>query len=1193
MRASIAIEFIGQLAAQEALAGRYDQIGVEHVFLALLKFSELDVDQMGLADKPAQQVVELAAEILSVRRVLERRGIDSKPLRRALRSKMGKGPGRPTRGALHRSDACRACFDKALRSAVADGGRALAARHLLETILAAPPPALGGMLPDSPSSHRSPPPPPPEATASPPAQPPDLAELTDQMRTLRADLLERVYGQDHAVHAFVEGLFNAEVVAAADEGRKAPKGLFVFAGPPGVGKTYLAELGAAHLGRPFQRFDMSGFGDHNQNIYLVGAPPAYKGAEPGALTSFVQEHPDAVLLFDEIEKAHVTTIHLFLQLLDAGRLEDKHTGKQVAFRDTTIIFTTNAGRKLYDQQGSAGPLRGGASIHRKTILDALGSEADGRTGQPMFPAAICSRLATGYPVLFNHLSVHDLERVVSGELTRCAELFEQQYQRKVTFDSVVPTCLVLREGAQSDARTLRSQAQAFLKSEIFKLCQLYRSDRLADALKQVDRIHVALEAEALLDAPQVHPLLEAPDKPVVLLAGAASLAGLYQKQIPDVEWVSARSSAEAMELLADREVDLVLLDLWLAGAGGEPVGDVTVTVGQFDHAPAGARGLAEGQQLLRSLRERLPSVPVYLLSLPGRASTGETIDDELYVSCLRSGARGMIETDFVDQEQDDWTVRRDRLAGELVALTDSLHRQKSAQKLGQEHKVLSFQTVPRLCADERTLFLRLRQLRIARAMASGDAGEVLDEVERPSTRFADVIGAEAAKEELNFFIEYLRNPRRFAAMGLKPLKGVLLHGPPGTGKTMLARAMAGESDVAFLPQSATNFVTMYQGSGPKNVRALFDRARRYAPSIIFIDEIDAIGKSRSGAPGSRGQEDALNALLTEMDGFAGPSMDRPVFVLAATNYDIESDSNSAFKAAMDPALVRRFSRCILVDLPERASRETYLRQRLEGRNGCTAGEEAIRLVGERSAGMSIAKLEQVVELAARNAVKAGSDLSDRLLEEALETVRFGEARARDGEQVLHTARHEAGHTIAYWLTGRWPAYVTAVSRGNHGGYMAPAAEDADSSDGQTREQLLARIRVCLAGRAAEQMYYGQQGGLTTGASNDLEQATRIARLMICQFGMDDRFGLVAQPELMRKPEAMASPAYQRVNELVGDILRRQMDRTLEELACHREKLDLLSEALRERERLTRSELQLLLGTEASARRPADTQPARV
>jgi len=197
---------------------------------------------------------------------------------------------------------------------------------------------------------------------------PSLGELTSELRGLRAELLSKVFGQDHAVHAFVEGLYNARVTAGADRDRRRPIATFVFAGPSGVGKTYMAELSAAHLKRPFKRFDMTAYSDPQADRILHGFEPSYVAAKPGLLTGFVKRNPTAILLFDEIEKAHLNTMQLFYQILDAGRLHDKFHDEDVCFRDTIIIFTTNAGRSLYDNPNASGISAVNANYHKRTIL---------------------------------------------------------------------------------------------------------------------------------------------------------------------------------------------------------------------------------------------------------------------------------------------------------------------------------------------------------------------------------------------------------------------------------------------------------------------------------------------------------------------------------------------------------------------------------------------------------------------------------------------------------------------------------------------------------------------------------------------------------------------------------------------------------------------------------------------------------
>ena len=744
-------------------------------------------------------------------------------------------------------------------------------------------------------------------------------------------------------------------------------------------------------------------------------------------------------------------------------------------------------------------------------------------------------------------------------------LVERQYYKPVGFDQEIPLVLVLREGGRTDARTLRSQAEVFAKTELLRFCQLFEEERLEAVLDDVDTIRFSLDADFTGVAPEVTDLFESRDKPRVLFVADADLADLYRETIDAVEWLHADTPQAALQVLAEEEVDLVLLDLWLGRSVETSAGSATLE--HFDHVPMAARGLDRGQEILRSIRERLPHLPVFLLSLNEAGGLGDggqaAPDDELFEACVRGGgARGMLSSAFIDGMIQGWEVHRDSFISQLLDTCRRLHREKAAAKMAQEHKALAFDTVPRLDSARRQAIIRLRNPRLGRAIAAADAGEVLEDVERPRTRFDDVIGATGAKEELQFFIDYLRNPRRFAALGLSAPKGVLLHGPPGAGKTMLARAMAGETNIAFLPISAANFVTVWQGSGPQNVRDLFARARRYAPTIIFIDEIDAIGKTRTGSAGAgQAEENTLNALLTEMDGFTSPAPDRPVFLLAATNFRVKTeDQNAPERQArtLDPALVRRFSRTIQVDLPERAAREQYLTKRLAEHRACAVTQGTILSLAERSHGLGIVHLARVIEAAARKALRAGKDLADEHIEEAFETEKFGDVRPKSTEQSKRVAYHEAGHTIMYWLAGWWPVYTTVVSRGSHGGYMCPCEEEAAAGLLRSRAEFVsAGLRVGLGGLAAELVHFGE-GQESAGGASDIERVkAEILNRMECgMFGVE----FATEPSVKRRSE----------------ILISEMQNTRKLLSQNAEHLDAVAQALLERERLNTDELKAIL-----------------
>ena len=1029
-----------------------------------------------------------------------------------------------------------------------------------------------------------------------------LGELIGRLRGLRAELLSRVFGQDHAVHAVVEGLYAAEVTAPADRQRKRPKAVFVFAGPPGVGKTYLAELCAAHLKRPFQRFDMTAYSDHQAHNQLVGFAPSYRGAHPGLLTGFVKKNPDAVLLFDEIEKAHLTTIQLFYQILDAGRLEDKYTEEDVSFRDTIIIFTTNAGRSLYENPNRSGIAAANAGYHKQTILSALANEKNPADGRPAFPPAICSRLAQGYPVMFNHLDANELVRIADAEMRRTGNLLERQYFKAFGHDELVPLALVLRQGARVDARQLRSEAEQFVKAELFKFCSLFSGQRAEEVLEEADRVQFTLP-DSERQRPEIAELFQPTDRPAVLLAADEGFIELCCRQVPEIRWVAARSPEEAAEQLAVEEVDLVLLDLWMGagrtGGGAESAEWIDTRSAGFDHVPLAARTLDLGRRMLRLLHERFPQMPVYLLSLAGEpagqqgeptarrptsifqtiamdARHGESgwpepsgksrrraVDDELFLACVRAGgARGLVATNFGTPAAIDEASRQQFVAA-LREIALRLYRERVARRLARERKALVFETLSRIDPDRRVLEIRLRDLRLARAVDAADVGEVMSETERPATRFADVLGATEAKKALGFVVDWLRHPKRYAAMGLRPPKGVLLTGPPGTGKTMLARAVAGESDCAFCQASATSFVTIWQGSGPQNVRDLFQRARRYAPAIVFIDEIDAIGRQRTGGPGGRAEEETLDALLVEMDGFAAES-GPPVIVLAATN----------LAEQLDEALKRRFDRIIEVDRPARADRLEYLRRAFEKRKNSKVSAELLQRLAEQSAGMTIANLERVVQEAGVTAAQEGRPIDDALLEDAFERIRMGEAKETpDPETLLRIARHEAGHTVIAWLGGNRPYQVTIVGRGAAGGYMERKPEEERII--YTKAELEQRICESMGGRAAEIVCYGSEQGLSSGVASDLQHATQLAVRMVSDFAMDDQIGHIALGELAGR-DGTPGPMSEQVARAAERIVKQQLERAVSLLRENKPQLDRLVEALMEKDRLTEPELADLL-----------------
>ena len=448
--------------------------------------------------------------------------------------------------------------------------------------------------------------------------------------------------------------------------------------------------------------------------------------------------------------------------------------------------------------------------------------------------------------------------------------------------------------------------------------------------------------------------------------------------------------------------------------------------------------------------------------------------------------------------------------------------------------------------------------------------------QKVKVRFSDVAGAEEEKQELVEVVEFLKDPKRFTKLGARIPAGVLLEGPPGTGKTLLAKAVAGEAGVPFFTMSGSEFVEMFVGVGASRVRDLFENAKKNAPAIIFIDEIDAVGRQRgAGLGGGHDErEQTLNQLLVEMDGFEG---NEGVIVIAATN---RSD-------VLDPALLRpgRFDRQILVGNPDVKGREQILQ--VHARNKKLETEVDLKVVAQQTPGFSGAELENLLNEAALVAARFDHKaITQADIAEAHDRVIAGPAkkdRVISEQQRRTVAYHEAGHTIIGMVLSdaRVVHKVTIVPRGRAGGYavMLPR-EDAYIV---TRKELYDQMVGLLGGRAAEEIVFNTQ---STGASNDFQQATKIARSMVTEYGMSDRLGRVQYEgnhtvfvgrDYGQKPAYSDQVAYEIDNE-VRQLLNQAHEEAHRIINEHREQLNLIAEKLLEVETLEAAQIESLFKT---------------
>ena len=466
------------------------------------------------------------------------------------------------------------------------------------------------------------------------------------------------------------------------------------------------------------------------------------------------------------------------------------------------------------------------------------------------------------------------------------------------------------------------------------------------------------------------------------------------------------------------------------------------------------------------------------------------------------------------------------------------------------------------------------------AFGKGNSGAKVYVQSSEGIHFADVAGEDEAKENLQEIVNYLHDPSKYKEIGASMPKGILLVGPPGTGKTMLAKAVAGESNVPFFSISGSEFVEMFVGMGASKVRELFNQAKEKAPCIVFIDEIDAIGQKRSGGAygGNDEREQTLNQLLTEMDGFEG---NNGVIILAATNRP----------ESLDPALTRpgRFDRRVPVELPDLKGREAILR--VHAKKVKLEPDVDFTAIARMASGASGAELANIVNEAALHAVRSGRKLvSQSDLEESIEVVIAGYQRKNsiltDKEKWV-VAYHEIGHAlVAAKQTNSAPVQKITIIPRTSGALGYTMQVDEGDHYLMTKEELENKIATLTGGRAAEEVVFGS---ITTGASNDIEKATKIARAMLTQFGMSDEFDMVALETVTNQylggdsSLACSAKTQDEIDRLVVELVKSEHKKATAILTENRKKLDELAKFLYSRETITGEEfMEILNKPEAEA-----------
>lgn len=922
-----------------------------------------------------------------------------------------------------------------------------------------------------------------------------MQQLLMQAGAVESELKGMVVGQDTAIEKLRAAYFDRELTIQQQPYKGGPRNAFLLAGPPGVGKTFMAQLFARKLGLPFKRFEMAGYSNKGALEELVGFASTWMNSEPGILSEFVFHNPQCVLLFDEIEKAHISVIRIFLQILDNGICEDKYNKRDISFKNAIIFFTTNAGRQLYRNARNENL----TLLSDRVVIDALEKDKDSETKQPFFPPEILSRMSSYTILMLNHLKADAIYELVEKDIKKRLIRIKKKYGYELDQGKEYLARSVLYSmGGSADARNASKAAGKLINKEMYELLKLVEEKQGLDESGIVRRIQWKCDFE---DTPEeIKDFYFGERDCVIPVFGTVKYEPRGRIKDNRVRVKSTVDIKVFMEMIQKENVLFAVID-YLYGSEKAENGLSAVDAGTV------------GRDAFLKLREEDKEVPVYILD----GCRGYDYTEKEKNSLTKKGAGGFVESRYFKSQLEQ-------------AYLD-VCCQAVMETLTVRHQVLTYDTKKEF--DEKTNVgsIVFCNFKMETAVESEDKSSILSDDLRPNKSWDDIYVSEEIKKELKFFIDYLQNPKKYTKKGINP-RGILLYGPPGTGKTSLAKVVASESGVNFLSISASEL----SNEGPEKVRDEFRIARKYAPAILFIDEIDAIGTKREY---SLSPNPVLNALLTEMDGFSKVDS-KPVFVMAATNLGNK----------IDFALQRRFDRLFEMNGLDGKGRRWLLKKHIKKQGDMFhISDEKLESIVVRSRGVSPAKLEQVVETALREGIRSERIIDDDLFDEIFEKCTMGEERVIVSEKMIEsTAYHEAGHALIHLYYGETPIYMSIIARGNYEGYTQTAGGNSDS----TKEYYLERICFALGGRAAEIVF---KYGLTSGASRDLEMATGIAADMVCKLGMYEKeigLAVIEDKELKYNEKAI---------ELINQILSEQLKEAIGIIEANQEAMKRLVDAV--------------------------------
>lgn len=914
-------------------------------------------------------------------------------------------------------------------------------------------------------------------------------------------LNDKVIGQEAAVERICQGYLTSSI-----ETQQGPRLIFTFAGPSGVGKTYLASQLQAQLhefektGYVFNVFNMEHYGDEKDAMKLFGTGVQYSDASLGMLTSAVRAQPRQIFLFDEIEKAHNVVIQSLLSILDSGIAKDQTSQETIDFSQCIIIFTTNLGQDV---------LKNNIQNNALSIFDLL-QQSENPSNKTKLSPEFINRLAKGFPILFAELKVNHLLRLAEMQVNKI-----QSSEANLTYHWPDNFASFMLQSMSPDisVRGLNSCLAKHKSMMLSRAIPYFTEDclqvnfQVAIENSQTAGQLMAIQLLLLDDDARVFEQIKnhQPGINIVLCASVENLHHAIESSHPDVLLID-------IETLNNNHVQLkeVISEL-LAKNHKTPI--FTYHIIDEYHQPT-------VQPLPHEVREH------FSINLNDYANSFAQMLSRVQY--------------YLDTERKLFNMQR---------RNEQLQYRCEVNQQGDDYHVL------------------YKQLSVVQLIKSIDLQEGdLFKQTLPTLKLDDVIGLERAKKRLTEVVNWLKSPEKLANFGVKVPSGFLFAGPPGTGKTFLAKALAGESGLPFFSVSSSELSESHSGGTTQNIKKLFATARKYAPSIIFIDEIDAIAAKRSNATqgADRDRNLTVNALLTEMDGFTVHS--DPIFILAATNHPQFLDS-----AILRPG---RFDETIYCDLPNAGARKQFFTRFCKKHQIAFTAEE-LQQLSISSQGMSSAEIEQVFRESVYQAVGENKPLTSEQIKQTMIRVSYGSPSDHivlSTPEKQRTAYHEAGHLLlCKLLFPNQPIDFVTIEPRNHAlGFVATRA--ATEYESLSTARVKHQLEMLLAGRVAEKIYTGSVDEISAGASGDIEKATKLAMHAIYEGGLDASVGPVNVGLLTKFEESyLLLKAQSAVQRWLQDAEKSVEVRLIK----HRTQLDHIANTLVEKESLIGEEIEAL------------------